>query len=208
MTSAESLAPGYWFLSPYEDLNQVGHGDPWVGPYIYDRDGNPIWCGTQMFQQFNAFDFRLTNYRGEEMMTIVFPEEHEGVIMDNSYKIVKTLDIKHAELVNMHEFSVIENGTRALVLVDHLGKPTLDETREIGYFNNDQLCKTNFDGFREVDLETGETIFEWSSKGHISLTEGTYKEGTIIQMCTGELGYDWDLLYVSPTITRRSCLLI
>ena len=36
---AKDLAPGYWFVAPYKDLKATKRGHAWIGPHIYDQDG-------------------------------------------------------------------------------------------------------------------------------------------------------------------------
>lgn len=38
-----AVAPGYWFVAPYEIVTQETPGDAWVGPHIYDSSGELVW---------------------------------------------------------------------------------------------------------------------------------------------------------------------
>lgn len=191
----KSIAPGHWFLAPYEDLNQEGHGSPWVGPYIYDRNGDLIWSGIPDFKRFNVFDFHVSEVDGRDMLTLLYPHDHYGYVLDNSYNTYRKIDVSDNGAVNMHEFNVVENGTRALVLSNNFGNPSEDASREVGF--NNGICSAPFEGFQELVSHNASSVFRWSAEHHISLTESTYREASIQEMCEGKDGI-WDTLYVFP----------
>ena len=58
---------------------------------------------------------------------------------------------------NMHEFRIINDGRSALVIVGIISK------RPVGLVTSS--------GFREVDIATGETLFDWMSLRHINISE-------------------------------------
>lgn len=190
----KSVAPGYWFLAPYEDLNQEGHGSPWVGPYIYDRNGDLIWSGIPDFKRFNVFDFHVSQVDGQDMLTLLYPHDHQGYVLDNSYNTYRTIDVSDNGAVNMHEFNVVENGTRALVLSNNFGTPSEDASREIGF--NNGVCAASFEGFQELTSQNSSSMFRWSAEHHISLKESTYREASIEEMCEGKDG-NWDILHLN-----------
>jgi hypothetical protein len=47
MYDKKAVSPGYWFIAPYESLDQITRGSPWVGPFIYDMSGQVVWAGKQ-----------------------------------------------------------------------------------------------------------------------------------------------------------------
>lgn len=72
---------------------------------------------------------------------------------------------------------------------------TIEESRAIGYDGN---CTAKWQGIREVDLATGETVFEWSSHGNIGLDETTKTSGKLKKKCNGNLGKGgWDILHLN-----------
>ena len=67
---------------------------------------------------------------------------------------------------NMHEFRIINDGRSALLIVgimeaQNTSKP--HSKRPVG--------RVISSGFREVDIATGETLFNWMSLQHINLSE-------------------------------------
>lgn len=41
---------GCWFVAPHGKLDAGRPGPGWVGPHIYDNDGELVWSGTPMFK--------------------------------------------------------------------------------------------------------------------------------------------------------------
>ena len=170
----EAVAPGSWFIAPYELLGQKERGEPWIGPYIYDQNGELIWSGTPLFDSFNIFDFRPIEIHGENMFTAIYKREDAAVIVDSSYRIRKMIRWPGGhDAANMHEFTLFDEGTRALILTredHHLSK---EKSRELGY---DGECLIHTNGLLELDITTSPptTLFNWSLIDHISLDEVTY----------------------------------
>ena len=73
------VADGYWFIAPYEIVTQVEPANGWVGPYIYNSDGQLIWSGAPMFGRWNVFDFGLASVQGEPHLTLLDWHKQRGV---------------------------------------------------------------------------------------------------------------------------------
>lgn len=197
----DRLSPlGYWFVCPYENLLQ--HTYPlWNGPHIYSTDGELVWSGAPFVKYFNTFDFRMSRMNGEEMLTFIWPKNSEnqegGFIMNNKYEVVKILDMRgdHQIRPNMHDLNLIDDGKRALMLT----MPYQNKSHVVipGEFNGE--CKVERQGFKELDVETGDVIFEWNSRHHIGVDETTYFPGlsrtpaTFEQMCSSY----WDITHLN-----------
>lgn len=190
----EALAPGYWFVAPYGNLGQPRPGNHWVGPHIYDNEGELIWSGAPMFGYWNAFDFRTATINGETMLTLLSDHEQRGFMINSSYQVHKTVPFLYGEetKVNMHEFNIIDDGKTALLLTLEPIMTSVDVSKVVGV---NKPCDAKYQGFREVDLagsETPQETFHWEAIGHIELDEPTFKthDGTFEQMCTK----GWDIL--------------
>lgn len=59
-----NIAPGYWFTAPYEKIGERKPGGAWIGPHIYDSNGDLIWSGAYLYDDRNIMDFKLSNVRG------------------------------------------------------------------------------------------------------------------------------------------------
>lgn len=185
-----ATAPGYWFVAPYNGLDQIAPGDAWVGPHIYDSKGDLIWSGAAAFKHWNVYDFKPATVNGEQMLSLLSYHEHLGYILDNSYHVHKVVPMlsENETNSNMHAFRIIDDGRRALMLNLRPWGTPMEMSQKLGY---DGYCDAKYQGFREVDLENGnfDTLFEWDGR-HIGLDESTVvqHDGTIQEMC--EKGWD------------------
>lgn len=192
----EALAPGYWFVAPYENLIQ--HSYPkWNGPSIWDpSNGELIWSGAQFVQFYNTFDFRMSHVDGKEMLSFIWPKNSDkqegGFILDETYTVHKLLDMRGDDQIrpNMHDFNLIDDGKRALMLTT----PHQHESHITVPGEFDGMCKVDRQGFKELDVASGEVLFEWNSEGHIGVEESTYFNGmervksTYTHMCSSYWG--------------------
>ena len=84
--------------------------------------------------------------------------------MNKNYRIVRTVEaVGSATQMDMHEFRLIDGGKRALV--------TIYQPRQydLGAFGVGPGVGWIHDSvFQEIDVETGELLFEWRSLDHIA----------------------------------------
>ncbi|KAK3709516.1 hypothetical protein LTR37_010889 [Vermiconidia calcicola] len=189
----EALAPGYWFFGPYETLNmddQFGNG--WIGPHIYTQDGTLIWSGAPMFDNGNIEDFRLSNVEGEMLITVMDQRHSRGLIMDQHYQVLKRHKTSGPGNFNSHEYHVVENGTKALVIYGKGHAFSKSESKAVGY---DGKCQVACDGLAEFDVHNWSNTFKWEScrGGGISLEESTLTAGSIQNKCSGQ----WDYVHAN-----------
>ncbi|KAK5134552.1 hypothetical protein LTR08_006337 [Meristemomyces frigidus] len=162
----ELVIPGYIFLAPYRNV------DP--GPYIYDNYGNLVWSGAGSSGPKTAHAPRVCTYKGADHLCYFQGEQHQGfarghgVIMDQNYRIVKTVESSGAGASSdMHEFKMTpySNGTTVLMTVyqprqyDLTTNPRFNVERGMGWIVEGV--------FQEVDIETGKVMFEWRSLDHV-----------------------------------------
>lgn len=152
-------APGYLFGTPRTE-NYYG--------LIYDNDGEPVWIepdGRVMTT------LRVQEYRGEPVLTfwsgrIVGKGTGlgAGIILDQSYQPVATVRAGNGALVDLHEFRLTARGTALLI-----GYPVEPmDLREVG---GPQEGYAHDCRIQEVDVATGEVLFDWSGLDHIGLAE-------------------------------------
>jgi hypothetical protein len=183
-----ALSPGYWFLSPYEDANYQGRGQPWEGPYIYDGHGDVIWAGTPLFDHFKFWDFKVADFDGTDMLTGIAQRDNAGIVLNSNYEVVRNFSWTPAWATsNMHEFNVVEHGSRVLVATkeEHM-KLSTELSKTVGYFGR---CEITADGIKEVDLtvDPPRTIFEWRAIDHMPLKESIMRPHEIERLCTHNL---------------------
>lgn len=87
-----------------------------------------------------------------------FDPPGQGIIMDNSYQIVQRhFPPPTMQPFNMHEFLVLENGTKALLMTQ---RPELQEL--VGLEGADLRAGLILNmAAREIDLRNGNVDFEW-----------------------------------------------
>lgn len=185
------LTPGYWFLTPYERIGERRPGGAWVGPHIYDQWGGLIWSGSYLFDDINIMDFKLSNVKGEDRLTMMYPVEGLGYIFDNHYELVEKVRVGiTGETLNMHEFHFLDDGKTLLLLKRNTTYASKEMSKETGY---DGKCHVTFEGFEEVSTEDWETKFTWSMVGKIGLGESTMDQGPPENRCSGGA---WDYMCV------------
>lgn len=86
----------------------------------------------------------------------------------------------------MHEFHLVENGTRALYFYDEDMRATKEQSRSIGYMKGRCSIKNNL--INELDVTNGfEQVFNWSAAAHIGLHESSFVEEVLHERCRGEV---------------------
>lgn len=85
------LTEGYWFIAPYEEKTQTVAGDAWVGPHIYDSNGDLIWSGVPTFGGWNVFDFNVAEINGIRHLSGLDWQNQRGIVLDDSYQILMTV---------------------------------------------------------------------------------------------------------------------
>ncbi|KAF2864266.1 hypothetical protein K470DRAFT_199661, partial [Piedraia hortae CBS 480.64] len=162
----ELVTPGYLFLAPYRNL------DP--GPYIYDNAGELVWSGAGASGPKTAHTPRVCRYHSTDHLCFFQGEQHQGfarghgVIMDQNYRIVRTVESLGAGASSdMHEFKITpySNGTTALLTVY---QPRQYDLSKNPRFNVRGGMGWVVEGvFQEVDIDSGRLVFEWRSLDHV-----------------------------------------
>ena len=189
----ESLSEGYWFVAPKPSLEPtIGSGDGWWGSAIYDGNGELVWSGADQLDQANIMDFRLSDVRGEKMMTMLDHDRADGIIIDDNYEVrdlvLITDDKDH---VNGHEFQWVDNGKSVLIIRNEKKDATQEEKDSVG-FKGDGPCNANYMSFHELDATNNyESIFDWHAFGHIKLNESTMTDSKVEARCN-----TWDNMCV------------
>lgn len=173
------LSQGYWFVSPYKLLKEREASTVYqplqTGPHIYDEHGDLIWSGSHLVDGDRAvFDFKVLIVDGVQRLSLLLlPHKHAdylpsgaGLILDSSLNVSHEVrSMRGSGIEDMHEFNVIENGKRALMITHQSHYRQF--SRGNGYSSRGPLRSIGNPGFVEVDVETGEAIFEWWAIDHI-----------------------------------------
>ncbi|MEJ7842031.1 MAG: arylsulfotransferase family protein [Rubrobacter sp.] len=170
-TPARGTAQGYVLAAA-----KNGPGEEYPaqdGPMILDNEGRPVWFRPVPSEEQDAMDFRVQRYRGEPVLTW-WEGVHGGfgrgeyLIFDESYREVARFGAGNGYEGDHHEFLITDRDT-ALVLIYH--KVPMDLSAVGGPKEGEAL-----DGIaQEIDIETGEVLFEWHSLEHVGLDESLYE---------------------------------
>jgi len=165
ITLQADFSPGYVFISPYKSDKPA--------PYIYDKFGNLVWDGYGVTGSSNAHNFRPCQYKGAAHLCFNQVNQQngygigQGVIVDQNYKVVATVQTGgNAEPVDMHEFQLLNDGETAIVSAYQI------VPFDLSYFNITTGLGWLSEGvFQEVNVTTGEVLFEWFSTNHVDPSE-------------------------------------
>jgi Arylsulfotransferase (ASST) len=162
-TRAHSQASGHIFIAP--KLGQGQHG-----PMIIDDLGRPIWFRKGKY----ALNFKVQQYQDEPVLTwwegkaLPHPSVGEYLILDGSYGEITRVQAGNGYRGNQHDFLITPQGTALLTVynpvrwdLSPLGGPVVGSVME--------------GVVQEVDIETGEVLFEWHSLEHVGPEESYRK---------------------------------
>ena len=186
-----SLAPEYWFLAPYKALNDESSPDGWVGPTIYEGNGELIWSGATQFGNHDVEDFRISNVRGEQLITFMHSGEKGSLILNNDFTVrEKVTEVANSEgHINTHDFKFVENGEEALALITDKKNATLESSQSVGFHGNCYMV--HYEGFQVHDTRNWKVKFSWSSEDHIPLEESLLDSAPVEKRCGGEGEWDY-----------------
>jgi hypothetical protein len=130
--------------------------------------GTLIWTSNYT----EPFDFKTQTYKGQPVLTFWSGELEDGFgrgsyfILNQSY-----VEIAHFQanrfgdnMGDIHEFTITSDDT-ALIPIYHAIPWNLTET---GGIDNGWLFENTF---QELNIETGELIFEWNASSHVGINE-------------------------------------
>ncbi|KAH0022195.1 hypothetical protein KCU78_g5845, partial [Aureobasidium melanogenum] len=161
VTIQADFTPGYIFMSPYKSTKPA--------PYIYDKFGNLVWDGYGVTGSANAHNFRPCQYNDAPHLCFNQVNQQNGygigqsIVVDQNYKVVATAQTGgNVEPVDMHEFQLLNNGETAIVSSYQI------VPYDLSYFNITTGLGWLSEGvFQEVNVTTGEVLFEWFSTNHV-----------------------------------------
>lgn len=167
-------AEQYFFIGP-----KSRETDIWSGRLIVDSSGEPVWIEEDAERNGNTagWDLRVQQHKGENVLTwwegfVDTPlAEGEVVIVDDTYEEIARVgtgaDLPHRK-VDLHETTLAEDGT--VLLMSYVPKQA-----DLTPFGGDADGWV-WDGVvQEIDIETGEVVFDWSSLDHIPVTASQRK---------------------------------
>ncbi|MGH3087286.1 MAG: arylsulfotransferase family protein, partial [Rubrobacteraceae bacterium] len=144
------------------------------GPMIVDNDGQPVWFRPVRNEGDYSMDFKAQSYRGETVITwwegsvAAGYGRGEWTVLDTSYREVARIRAGNGYQSDHHELLITPRDTALFTIYN----PTRANLTSVGGSEDDEVI----DGIvQEVDIETGEVLFEWHSLDHVAVEE-TYAD--------------------------------
>ncbi|CEL07728.1 hypothetical protein ASPCAL10883 [Aspergillus calidoustus] len=169
--AAPSTSPDYIFLTATPGFYPTSTGPTQPGAYIFRSSGDLVWSGLGYLPGYVA-NFGPTVIDGKNVLkaaTGLLDGGHgrmfgDHVVLNERYETVRVLRAKgdRGRLVSVHEFEVVEERS---VLVE-VPVPVPVDLEEFGGGEGQRWVTSS--GFQEIDLETGELLFEWYSLDNVS----------------------------------------
>ena len=168
VTHPHHTAPGYIFVAPKNGPEE--HSPNQDGPLILDNSGEPVWFHPLQSEDEDTMDFKMQYFRGEPVLT--FWEGHhtgygqgEYVILDSSYREIRRLRAGNGYEGDHHEFLISPQDTALISIYAKVGGMDLSS---FGGSKNRRVLEGIV---QELDIESGEVIFEWHSLEHVGVDE-------------------------------------
>ncbi len=170
-TPARGTAQGYVLAAA-----KNGPGEEYPaqdGTMILDNEGRPVWFRPVADEAKDAMDFRVQRYRGEPVLTW-WEGVHGGfgrgeyLIFDGSYREVARFGAGNGYEGDHHEFLITDRDT---ALIGIYGKTRRDLSSLGGRTDGVVLEGV----VQEIDIGTGEVLFEWHSLDHVGFDESLYE---------------------------------
>jgi Arylsulfotransferase (ASST) len=163
VVSTPAGVPPYVFLAnkPY-----IGRPIGQRGLLMAERGGDVAWFRPQT----QVWDFNVQSYKGKPVLTWwhgrtgAIYGRGNCYIADSSYAQIAEVKCGNGLMADMHEFNLTSQGT---ALVDAY-MPQKADMSSVGGKKNGVVAAGVV---QEIDIATGDVIFEWNSLDHVPLTE-------------------------------------
>ncbi len=166
-TSASGLAPGDILLTPNPVLGQTTKAQP--GPMIVDNSGRLVWFDPgEGAATLNLEEQRLngqpvlTFFKG--MVSSAGYGQGAYVVLDQHYQQIATVKAGNGYFADLHDFQIVGPNTALMIAYN----PVMANAGTINRVYNRAVLDAVV---QEIDIPTGQVLFEWHSLGTIGLSE-------------------------------------
>lgn len=162
-------------------------------PYILDADGSLIWTVDHRIGE--VYNLQVQDYKGKSYITYWAGDDSVGghgagkyYMLDEHYEEFKQIEAANNLDADLHDFRITEDNT-ALITIYEIIEADLSSL-------NSELEKGEiWDSlFQEIDLETGEALFQWRASEHVDWDEA-YLD--IIEQGDGYKDRPWDFYHIN-----------
>ncbi|RAH44325.1 arylsulfotransferase family protein [Aspergillus brunneoviolaceus CBS 621.78] len=172
---------GYVFLSPR------GHSYPEPGPLVYDHRGNLVWMERAFGE---VMDLKVQQYQGQDYLTF-WAGEYDGTrgmgqyyMLNASYDVVHIVSAANGHQGDLHEFKITDQGTAILTIYEICQA----DLSAVGGLEDGWIYDSLF---QEIDIETGELLFEWRARDHYAIDESHLPFGDKGSSPSPQVAYDY-----------------
>ena len=169
--NSPDTAPGYIFVSPKKGPGEEGPSED--APMIVDNSGEPVWFHPLKGADKDSFDCKVQTYKGEPVLTW-WEGLHTGygqgkyVICDGSYREITRVRAGNGYDGDHHEFIITPQDTALITIYSKV-------QRDLSGVGGPVDGKVLEGIIQEIDIESGEVLFEWHSLDYVELDESFYK---------------------------------
>ncbi|EME41573.1 hypothetical protein DOTSEDRAFT_176803 [Dothistroma septosporum NZE10] len=155
----------YLFVTPRGEI--VDH--PTAG--IYDARGSLIWTPQEDYREI--YNFQMQKYKNEPHLVFWAGNNDGGhgdghyYMYDKHYNLVRNISACNNLTADLHSFSITTSDTAVLTIYEKVKTDLAGVLQQASRFDRwmwDCL-------FQEIDLGTGEVIFQWRASEHFQLSE-------------------------------------
>ncbi|CAG7925108.1 unnamed protein product [Penicillium olsonii] len=184
----------YVFIAPYSRKSTIDR----PGPYIYRKDGDLVWAGTGYYAGFVA-NFHPTTYHGKPVLQAfqgTIDSAHgegfgQSVLLDQNYQHVVTSTGANHRISSIHEFHVIDGKTALIEVFDII------RTNLSSYGGNSSQQWLGNGVFQEIDLTSGDLVFEWNAFDHVDPSESQTSLGWKTSNSGLTFTQAWDYFHIN-----------
>ncbi|KAF7187661.1 hypothetical protein HII31_11000 [Pseudocercospora fuligena] len=173
----------YLFIAPRGNIAQST-------PMILDITGSPVWASTKRSGQ--VYNLQVQSYKGSPYLTFWGGNDAVGghgigeyFMLDQRYNQRYRIKAANGLGADLHAFTITEDDT---ALISIYAKKIADIDSVVGHHRKGWIWDSIF---QELDIETGEAIFEWRASDHIDVS----KSYTDINAATE--GDPWDVYHIN-----------
>ncbi|HEY2769331.1 MAG TPA: arylsulfotransferase family protein [Solirubrobacteraceae bacterium] len=141
------------------------HGPLQWGPMIVDSRGSLVWFKPIHGPRSVAADVRVQEYRGHPVLTwwqgiqnYGNPAPNEDVIVNRRYQTIATVRAGNGLTTDLHEFTITPQNTALITAY----RPVRLNAHHMPVLN----CFV-----QEIDIRTGNVLFQWDSLDHIPVAD-------------------------------------
>lgn len=162
-------------------------------PYVLDATGSLIWTVDHRIGE--VYNLQVQEYRGKPYITYWAGDDSVGghgagsyYMLDEHYDEFKKIDAANNLDADLHDFRITPDNTALITIYEII-------EADLSRLNPDLVQGEIWDSlFQEIDLETGEAIFQWRASEHVAWEEA-YLD--INEQADGMKGRPWDFYHIN-----------